>query len=127
MRTDRQWTHDESPEMVPSAATYRLGCRCAECSEANRLYMQAYRAARVQHIERPDGTTQYHAHKGQPSKRTARAHLCIHPRCLDLAGLTLVEGVIRDKATGAIDATFGIVAAAVGAPTVELTVTKAVA
>lgn len=105
----RNWIHLESPEGVPSASAARLGCKCPECKEALREYLRAYRARRVAEKERADGTAVYHSHIGQPSKKTARKHLCIHPRCLDLAGLVLVEGVIRDRVTGAPDKTFGAV------------------
>lgn len=106
----RLWVHTETPEEQPSAASYRTGCRCHECVEANKAYMRDYRARRVAHKENTDGTTVYHSHKGQPSKRTARKHLCIHPRCLDLADLRLDQGIVVDKATGKADATFGSLA-----------------
>ena len=112
MSEKRIWVHEEAPEGRPSAAAARLGCKCNDCKEALREYLRAYRASRVQHMENPDGTTVYHSHKGQPSKGTARRHLCIHPRCLDLAGLSLVNGVVINNTTGQPDATFGAVAAA---------------
>lgn len=113
MIENRNWVHDEAPEGKPSAAAYRLGCRCSDCKEANAVYMRAYRARRVAHVENTDGTTVYHSHVGQPSKRTARKHLCIHPRCLDLAGLALTDGVVVNAATGVADARFGALAKAV--------------
>jgi len=110
MTPDRKWTHDESPELKPSAATYRLGCRCYECKAANSTYMAAYRAKQVEAAENLDGTAVYHSHLGQPSKRTARKWMCIHPRCLALAGLAMTpEGAVVDAVTGVADAMFGAV------------------
>jgi hypothetical protein len=106
---NRMWTHHESPEGKPSAAAYRLGCRCAACVEANAVYMRDYRARRVIEKANTDGTAFYHSHVGQPSKRTSRTHMCVHPRCLDMAGLRLDEnGVVCDAATGIVDATWGV-------------------
>ena len=113
MIEDRQWIHEEAPEGQPSAAAYRLGCRCQECKNANAAYMRAYREQRVAQKENKDGTTVYHSHNGQPSRRTARRHHCIHPRCLALAGLRLEAGVVVDATTGVVDATWGAVAGAV--------------
>jgi hypothetical protein len=108
MIENRNWTHDENPEAKPSAATYREGCRCDGCKEANSAYMRAYRAKRVREAEAKDGTSIYHTHAGQPSKRTSRKWLCIHPRCLKLAGLALnAEGAVVSASTGVIDPTFG--------------------
>ena len=112
MIENRDWIHAEAPEGKPSAAAYRLGCRCSECREANAAYMRAYRMSRVAQAENKDGTTVYHSHNGQPSKRTARRWACIHPRCLNLAGLELRDGVVVDPVTGVADATFGAIAAA---------------
>lgn len=112
MELNRNWTHEESPEAKPSAAAYRLGCRCPDCRLANSEYMRHYRASRVDQVENPDGTTMYHSHIGQPSKRTARKHMCIHPRCLDMAGLMILNGAVVNKATSIVDDTFGTVMAA---------------
>ena len=107
---DRNWTHDEMPEGKPSAAAYRLGCRCGECSEQNSIYMRDYRASRVAEKANTDGTATWHSHTGQPSKRTAQTHLCVHPRCLALAGLRLDDqGVVINLVTGIVDATWGTV------------------
>lgn len=111
MNDERVWVHNEAPEGKPSAAAYRIGCRCSECKEANAQYMRDYRARRVDTKENKDGTAFYHSHKGQPSKRTARNHLCVHPRCLSLAGLTLVDGVVYNAATGIVDPKWGAVPA----------------
>ncbi len=107
MIENRQWTHEESPQGQPSAAAYREGCRCQACKDANAAYMRTYRAQRVAQAVNPDGTTVYLNHPGQPSKRTARRHHCIHPRCLDLAGLMLLNGAVVDAATCIVDPTWG--------------------
>lgn len=113
MIENRDWIHAEAPEGKPSAAAYRLGCRCSGCREANSAYMKAYRAKRVQDKQNEDGTTVYHSHNGQPSKRTARKWMCIHPRCLDMAGLMLLNGAVVNKHTAIVDPTFGAAIAAV--------------
>lgn len=113
MIENRDWIHAEAPEGQPSAAAYRLGCRCAQCREANAAYMRAYREQRVAQKENTDGTTVYHSHNGQPSKRTARRHHCIHPRCLNLAGLALRDGVVVDAVSGIVDSTWGAFTGAV--------------
>lgn len=104
----RQWVHQELPEGVAGRPGYQLGCRCAECVEANRVYMREYRARRQHNKQREDGTAEYHTHKGQPSKRSARRWGCTHSQCLSKAGLRLnEEGVVVDVVTGAVDASFG--------------------
>lgn len=111
MDEGRMWVHEELPEGVAGRPGYQLGCRCPGCTEANRIYMREYRA-RMQHAkQRTDGTAEYHSHKGQPSKRTARKWGCTHTMCLSKAGLRLDEhGVVVDAVTGVVDATFGEVA-----------------
>lgn len=104
----REWIHNETPEGKPSAAAARLGCKCPACREALREYLRAYRASRVAQVENFDGTAMYHTHKGQPSKRTARKFDCVHPRCLSLAGLRLIDGAVCDAVTGIVDARWGL-------------------
>lgn len=95
----RTWHHSESPDGLPTAATYRLGCRCDDCGAAYRAYLAAYRASRTS--RNTDGTRTYHTHVGQPSPRTARKYRCTHPRCLHLAGLYLDHrGIVRHAGTG---------------------------
>lgn len=108
MDEGRMWVHAELPEGVAGRPGYQLGCRCPDCTEANKQYMREYRA-RMQHAkQRHDGTAEYHTHKGQPSKRTARKWGCTHSQCLSKAGLTLDEqGIVRVIATGEVDAEFG--------------------
>lgn len=110
--TSRNWTHEESPTGQPSAASYRTGCRCTECYEANRTYQRAYRARKVLATNK-ENTTDYHSHVGQPSKRTAVRWKCIHPHCLAMAGLTMgADGQVHDLVTGKIDLRFPKVEAA---------------
>lgn len=98
----RTWHHSENPEGEPSAATYRLGCRCTACSNAYRTYLAAYRARQSSTMKNSDGTKVYHNHVGQPSRSTARRHRCTHPRCLYLAGLYLDrDGTVRHRGTDA--------------------------
>jgi hypothetical protein len=104
----RQWTHSELPEARPSAAAYRLGCRCDACCTANREYMRAWRARRVQNAERPDGTAEYHNHQGKPSPTTARRWGCAQASCLAMAGLYLDPlGVVRRVVDDTVDPAFG--------------------
>jgi hypothetical protein len=104
----RQWTHEELPEARPSAAAYRLGCRCAECSTAHAAYQAAWRARRVQNEERTDGTPEYHNHQGKPSPTTARRWGCAQASCLAMAGLYLDPmGVVRRFVDDEVDPAFG--------------------
>lgn len=104
----RAWTHDESPEALPSAAAYRLGCRCDDCRKANSEYMKAYRRRKVPMEVRAANTPKYHTHKGKPSPLTARNWGCAHDACLAMAGLFLDgDGVVRDTATKEADPLFG--------------------
>ena len=103
---NREWTHEESPEGLPSASTARLGCKCSECRAAWREYISAYRRSRQKEAG-------LHSHRGQPSKRTARRWRCTHPRCLDLAGLTVTaDGTVVNLSTGRPDPFFAKAAAA---------------
>lgn len=112
MNAARVWTHSESPEGKPTASTYRLGCRCADCYEANKAYQRAYRNRKVLAIKE-NNTTEYHSHVGQPSKRTAVKWKCIHPHCLKLAGLEMTpEGLVVDSVSGKIDLRFPAATAA---------------
>jgi len=109
-REGREWVHAELPEGIAGRPGYQLGCRCSGCTEANREYMRQYRARRQHETTRSDGTLEFHTHKGQPSKRTARRWGCTHSECLRRAGLRLSEeGIVVDAVTGIVDATFGAV------------------
>lgn len=113
MNDERMWVHAELPEGVAGRPGYQLGCRCPGCTEANKEYMREYRARMVHAAHRGDGTAEYHSHKGQPSKRSARKWKCTHIMCLSKAGLYLDEhGVVRDIATKIADSTFIEVAVA---------------
>ena len=108
MLEQREWTHTESPNGVPSASAYRLGCRCSDCHTEYWNYIRDYRSTSNVLRENGDGTTYYHCHKGQPSATTARKWGCIHPRCLNLAGLYLdPEGTVKNRVTDAIEEDFG--------------------
>lgn len=107
----RMWVHEELPEGVAGRPGYQLGCRCGGCTAANATYMREYRARMQHNKQRMDGTAEYHSHKGQPSKRTARKWGCTHTMCLSKAGLYLDDqGVVRVLATKAVDPSFGEVA-----------------
>ena len=95
---DRLWTHDESPLGKPTAATYRLGCRCEECCEANRVYLRDWRTRQQHKKKDSDGGLVYHTHIGRPSAKTAKRWECRHPRCLAMAGLREVDGTVLDAA-----------------------------
>ena len=106
----RKWTHEETPNKVPSAAAYRTGCKCEDCRQANIIYMKLYHGNRVPLVDNADGTTFYHSHKGQPSGNTAKKWGCIHPRCLNLGGLYYDAATqqVRRKADDTIEPAFGI-------------------
>ena len=106
----RSWTHEETPSGLPSAAAYRTGCKCEACRQANIAYMQAYHARQVALEDNSDGTTFYHAHKGQPAANTAKKWGCIHPRCLNLAGLYFdaATAQVRYKADDTVADGFGV-------------------
>lgn len=106
----RRWTHEESPNGVPSASAFRLGCKCEDCRQANIKYMQAYHARKVALEDNPDGTTHWHSHKGAPSASTAKKWGCIHPRCLKLAGLyyNAATGEVRYRADDTVADGFGL-------------------
>lgn len=105
----RNWTHEELPEGIPSAAAYRLGCRCDSCREKNSTYMKAYRRRKVPMEARRNGTPAYHSHKGKPSPLTARNWGCPHEVCLAMAGLFLdADGIVRHVVTKEVDQLFGV-------------------
>lgn len=109
MMEQRTWHHDETPLAKASAAAYRTGCKCEDCYSLYWEYIHDYRTATNALRENGDGTTAYHVHRGQPSATTARKWGCIHPRCLNLAGLYLdQEGDVRDRITDALDPAFGV-------------------
>ena len=110
----RTWTHEETPNGVPSAAAYRTGCKCEACREANIKYMQAYHARKVVLEDNADGTIFYHCHKGAPSSSTAIKWGCTHPRCLKLAGLYFDKATqqVRWRADDTVADKFGIPAPA---------------
>lgn len=105
----RKWTHEETPNKVPSAAAYRTGCKCEDCRQANIRYMRLYHSRTVVQEDNPDGTTFYHVHKGAPSVTTAKKWGCIHPRCLNLGGLYFDSATqqVRNRADDSIAADFG--------------------
>jgi hypothetical protein len=105
----RTWHHSETPQGKASAAAYRTGCPCEECRQLHIDYMKSYHQGQVANMDDADGTTTYHAHKGQPSNRTAIKWGCLHPRCLNLAGLYIdPDNTVRWKADGTVAAKFGI-------------------
>jgi len=109
----RRWTHEETPNGVPSAGAFRTGCKCEDCRQANITYMRLYHSHRVALTDSPDGTVVYHVHKGAPSTTTALKWGCTHPRCLRLAGLYFDAATqqVRWKADDTVPSNFGTPAA----------------
>jgi hypothetical protein len=104
----REWVHTETPTGKPSAAAYRTGCRCEECQVKYREYQRDWRRNRVALATDGEGAVQHHCHKGPPSPRTAVRWGCVHPRCLELAGLVVDDaGMVRRAGSSVAAPNFG--------------------